>query len=233
MPLNFNLYLYKIIVMSSQIQENYLKCIYKLCEKYPAGASTNAIAEGLETKAATVTDMLKKLSTQKLINYQKYQGVTLTPKGKKAALSIVRNHRLWEVFLVDKLNFSWNEVHEVAEQLEHVKSEELITRLDLFLGHPKFDPHGDPIPTKNGKMENNKAKPLQEAKAGEKMIIAGVLEHSTSFLAYLNEVKLTLGQKVIIKKIIEFDQSMQLVVNKKDVLFISHQVAKNILVICQ
>jgi DtxR family Mn-dependent transcriptional regulator len=177
--------------------------------------------------------MLKKLSTQKLINYQKYQGVTLTPKGKKAALSIVRNHRLWEVFLVDKLNFSWNEVHEVAEQLEHVKSEELITRLDLFLGHPKFDPHGDPIPTKNGKMENNKAKPLQEAKVGEKMIVAGVLEHSTSFLAYLNEVKLTLGQKVIIKKIIEFDQSMQLVVNKKDVLFISHQVAKNILVICQ
>jgi DtxR family Mn-dependent transcriptional regulator len=121
----------------------------------------------------------------------------------------------------------------VAEQLEHVKSEELITRLDLFLGHPKFDPHGDPIPTKNGKMENNKAKPLQEAKVGEKMIVAGVLEHSTSFLAYLNEVKLTLGQKVIVKKIIEFDQSMQLVVNKKDVLFISHQVAKNILVICQ
>lgn len=219
--------------MSSQTQENYLKCIYKICEKFPAGASTNAIAESLDTKAATVTDMLKKLSAQKMINYQKYKGVSLTAKGKKAALSIVRNHRLWEVFLVDKLHFSWNEVHEVAEQLEHVKSEELINRLDLFLGQPKFDPHGDPIPTKSGTIENSKATPLQESKIGEKLIIAGVLEHSANFLAYLNEVNLTLGQKVVIKKIIDFDQSMQLIINKKDALFISHQVAKNILVICQ
>jgi DtxR family Mn-dependent transcriptional regulator len=219
--------------MSSQTQENYLKCIYKICEKYPEGASTNAIAEKLDTKAATVTDMLKKLSTQKLIHYQKYQGVTLTSKGKKLALNIVRNHRLWEVFLVDKLHFKWNEIHDVAEQLEHIKSEELIKRLDIFLGQPKFDPHGDPIPTKNGKIENSKATPLQEAKIGEKLVIAGVLEHSTDFLAYLNEVNLTLGQKVIIKKIIDFDKSMQLMVNKKNVLFISHQVAKNILVVCQ
>ena len=219
--------------MSSQTQENYLKCIYKICEKYPSGASTNAIAEGLETKAATVSDMLKKLSNQKLINYQKYQGVTLTVKGKKAALNIVRNHRLWEVFLVDKLNFNWNEVHEVAEQLEHIKSEELINRLDIFLGQPKFDPHGDPIPTKSGKIENSNATPLHEAKVGERLVIAGVLEHSANFLAYLNEVNLTLAQKVVVKKIVEFDQSMQLVVNKKDELFISHQVAKNILVICQ
>ena len=219
--------------MSSQTQENYLKCIYKICEKFPAGASTNAIAEGLDTKAATVTDMLKKLAAQKLINYQKYQGVTLTNKGKKAALNIVRNHRLWEVFLVDKLNFNWNEVHEVAEQLEHIKSEELINRLDIFLGQPQFDPHGDPIPSKAGKMAQNKATPLNESKTGEKLIVAGVSEHNTDFLAYLNEVNLTLGQQIIVKKIVAFDQSMQLQINKKEILFISHQVAKNILVICQ
>jgi DtxR family Mn-dependent transcriptional regulator len=217
--------------MSSQTQENYLKCIYKICEKSPEGASTNAIAEGLDTKAATVTDMLKKLSTQKLINYQKYQGVTLTLKGKKAALSIVRNHRLWEVFLVDKLKFSWNEVHEVAEQLEHIKSKELINRLDVFLGQPKFDPHGDPIPSKSGKIINTKATPLHEAKIGKKLVLSGVLEHSTAFLAYLNEVNLTLGQIIHVKKIVDFDQSMQLLVNNKELLFISHHVAKNILVI--
>jgi len=219
--------------MSSQTQENYLKCIFNICEKFPEGASTNAIALKLETKAATVTDMLKKLAIQKLINYKKYQAVTLTSKGKKAALSIIRNHRLWEVFLVDKLHFSWNEVHEVAEQLEHIKSDELINRLDDFLGSPKFDPHGDPIPGKNGKMETNKATPLADAKVGEKIVIAGVSEHSEAFLAYLNEVNLTLGQKVVIKKVVAFDQSMQLLINKKELLFISHQVAKNILVICQ
>jgi len=219
--------------MSSQTQENYLKCIYKICEKFPAGATTNAIAEGIDTKAATVTDMLKKLAAQKLINYQKYQGVTLTQKGKKAALSIVRNHRLWEVFLVDKLNFNWNEVHEVAEQLEHIKSVELINRLDIFLGQPKFDPHGDPIPSQEGKIEQNKATPLNESNIGDKLVVAGVTEHSTHFLAYLNEVNLTLGQKIQIKKIVAFDHSMQLLINKKELLFISHQVAKNILVVCQ
>lgn len=219
--------------MSSQTQENYLKCIYKLCEKNAEGASTNAIAEKLETKAATVTDMLKKLSAQKLLNYQKYQGVSLTTKGKKAALSIIRNHRLWEVFLVDKLNFNWNEVHEVAEQLEHIKSEELINRLELFLGSPKFDPHGDPIPNKKGVLVQRKATPLNEAQEGKRLIIAGVSEHSAEFLAYLNEVKLTLNQKLKIKNVIEFDQSMQILINNKERLFISHQVAKNILVICQ
>lgn len=219
--------------MSSQTQENYLKCIYKICEKNIDGASTNAIAEELETKAATVTDMLKKLSSQKLINYKKYQAVTLTSHGKKQALSIVRNHRLWEVFLVEKLKFSWNEVHEFAEQLEHIKSDELIERLDLFLGRPKFDPHGDPIPSKNGKIVAHKTIPLNEAKCHEKLIISGVSEHNDNFLTYLNETNLTLGQKLVIKKVNEYDKSMQLLVNKKDSIFISHTVAKNILVSCQ
>jgi DtxR family Mn-dependent transcriptional regulator len=218
--------------MSSQTQENYLKCIYKICEKNVEGASTNAIAEGLYTKAATVTDMLKKLASQKLINYQKYQAVKLTPKGKKMALSIVRNHRLWEVFLYEKLKFSWNEVHDIAEQLEHIKSNELIDRLDNFLGKPKFDPHGDPIPSKTGKIEHHKTIPLNDAKFDEKYVIAGVSEHSDNFLAYLNETNLILGQKLMIKKVIAFDQSMQVLINKKDLVFISHEVAKNILVSC-
>ena len=219
--------------MSSQTQENYLKSIYKLCESSTEGASTNAIAEKLETKAAAVTEMLKKLSAQKLVNYKKYHAVTLTAKGKKAALGIIRNHRLWEVLLVNKLDFKWNEVHDMAEQLEHIKSEELINRLDIFLGSPKFDPHGDPIPDKKGEIVKSESTPLNEVKVGDKAIITGVAEHSTEFLAYLNEVKLTLNQKVKIKNVIDFDQSMQLLINNNKLLFISHRVAKNILVLCQ
>lgn len=219
--------------MSSQTQENYLKCIYKICELNIDGANTNAIAEGLDTKAATVTDMLKKLAAQNLINYQKYQAVQLTPKGKKMALNIVRKHRLWEVFLVEKLNFSWNQVHELAEQLEHIKSDELINRLDAFLGQPKFDPHGDPIPSKTGKIKHHHTIPLNTAKTNEKLILAGVLDHDDHFLAYLNEIKLTLGQKLVVKSITDYDHSMQILINKKDLIFISHTVAKNILVTCQ
>ena len=219
--------------MSSQTQENYLKCIYQICEMNTDGASTNSIAEKLDTKAATVSDMLKKLALKKLINYQKYQRVTLTAKGKKAALSILRNHRLWEVFLVDKLSFRWDEVHELAEQLEHIKSEALIERLDQFLGQPKFDPHGDPIPNKDGKIAQNNNIALSTASIGKKLIISGVLEHSDQFLSHLHHINLVLGQKIVIKSINNFDRSMQLNINKKEHLFISHQVAKNILVICQ
>ena len=132
-------------------EENYLKAIYHLELNSVKEISTNAIAEKMETKASSVTDMIKKLSEKKLIIYKKYQGVKITDFGKKTAANIVRNHRLWEFFLVDKLNFSWDEVHEVAEQLEHIKSPKLIDELDAFLGFPKQDPHGDPIPDKNGK----------------------------------------------------------------------------------
>lgn len=146
--------------MNSLTEENYIKAIYKLCEKSADAVSTNAIAEKMHTKAASVSDMLKKLSKKKLINYRKYQGVTLTAKGEKLALAIVRKHRLWELFLVQKLNFKWDEVHDIAEQLEHIQSDELVKRIDKFLDHPKFDPHGDPIPDVNGKLHPQRSRLL-------------------------------------------------------------------------
>ncbi|WP_243389180.1 metal-dependent transcriptional regulator, partial [Flavobacterium psychrophilum] len=133
-------------------EENYLKTIYHLTTISDSEVSTNAIAEKMETKASSVTDMLKKLSEKDLINYKKYQGVSLTETGSLSAKMIVRKHRLWEVFLVEKLDFPWDEVHDIAEQLEHIKSEKLINKLDDFLGNPTEDPHGDPIPNANGQI---------------------------------------------------------------------------------
>jgi len=216
--------------MLSQIQENYLKCIYKIIEKKAEGASTNEIAEGLKTKAATVTDMLKKLALLNLINYQKYQAVTLTLKGKKLALNIIRNHRLWEVFLVDKLHFKWNEVHDVAEQMEHIKSEELIDRLEKFLGMPNLDPHGDPIPSKTGKITPNISKPLSEIEIGKAVEINGVNKHQDDFLQHLNELGLTIGKQVKVKKIVAFDGSMLLEMEHDKHQFVSQIVAQHILV---
>ena len=139
--------------MFSQSEENYIKAIYHLSAVSEKGISTNAIAEKLETKASSVTDMIKKLSEKKVVVYKKYHGVHLTEEGSKIAANVIRKHRLWEVFLVDKLNFSWDEVHDVAEQLEHIKSPKLINQLDALLGFPTHDPHGDPIPDKNGNLK--------------------------------------------------------------------------------
>src|SRR5690554_5916872 len=144
--------------MFSDSEENYLKSIFHLQRLSEDGVSTNAIADRMQTKASSVTDMLKKLADKDLVNYIKYQGVTLTNKGKKTAASIIRKHRLWEVFLVEKLDFNWDEVHEIAEQLEHIQSEKLIKKLDAFLGYPKKDPHGDPIPDADGEIISVKKK---------------------------------------------------------------------------
>ena len=142
--------------MNSFTEENYLKAIYKLSLNGVQGVSTNAIADKLATKPSSVTDMIKKLADKKLVSYQKYQGVNLTKKGSDVAVSIIRNHRLWEVFLVEKLNFKWDEVHDLAEELEHINTHKLTERLDEFLGFPKFDPHGDPIPDKDGNIIQHK-----------------------------------------------------------------------------
>src|SRR6187401_2884694 len=145
----------------STSEENYLKTIFHLQTK-DENVSTNELAEKLKAKPASITDMMKKLKTRKLVNYQPYQGFRLTPEGKKVALSIIRRHRLWEYFLSEKLKFNWDEVHEVAEQLEHVSNKKLVDKLDEFLAYPKFDPHGDPIPDTNGKMETSKQISLSE-----------------------------------------------------------------------
>lgn len=216
--------------MNSFTEENYLKAIYKLLENETV-VTTNAIAEKMSTKAASVTDMLKKLSDKKLINYQKYQGVSLTTKGEKVALNIIRKHRLWEMFLVEKLSFKWDEVHDLAEQLEHIDSDKLIAQIDKFLNYPKFDPHGDPIPDANGKFQLQKSVPLSNLKLNEHCIMTGVVDHSSAFLQYLDKSGIVLGNDIKIKEVIAFDKSLQITVNKKNTLFISNEVAKNILVI--
>lgn len=216
--------------MNSFTEENYLKAIFKLLEKGEKAVSTTALAERMNTKAATVTDMIKRLAEKKLINYEKYQGVTLTEKGKAIAISIIRKHRLWEVFLVEKLSFKWDEVHEMAEQLEHVKSDELIDRIDKFLNYPKIDPHGDPIPDAKGVFNRKKYLLLAEINAGQSCIMTGVVDHSANFLQYLDKVGLSIGKEIKLIEVIGFDKSIQVQVNGKEKVFLSHEVAKNLLV---
>jgi DtxR family Mn-dependent transcriptional regulator len=193
--------------------------------------NTNSIASLLETKAASVTDMLQKLAEKKLVNYERYQGVSLTASGKKAAITVIRKHRLWELFLVSKLGFNWDEVHEIAEQLEHIQSEQLVKKLYAFLGKPKYDPHGDPIPDENGNFHSKNTFPLSTAEKNEKLVISGVIDHRTDFLQYLDRNNLSLGKIIFIKEITEYDRSMQLQVDGlKSIKHISSDVAKNILV---
>lgn len=216
--------------MHSFTEENYLKAIYKLIEQCGDTVTTNAIAEKMNTKAASVTEMLKKLADKKLINYQKYQGVTLSTKGKKVALSIIRKHRLWEMFLVEKLDFKWDEVHEVAEQLEHIHSDKLIQELDKFLNFPVTDPHGDPIPDAKGKLKTHKSLPLSSMNENDTCRMTGVADHRPDFLRFLDGSGISMGDEIKLKKIIAFDLSLQITINKKHTVFISNQIAKNILV---
>ena len=214
--------------MNTFTEENYLKAIYHLSTQSES-VSTNQIAAALSTKAASVTDMLKKLADKELINYTKYQGVTLTTAGEKIALSIIRKHRLWEYFLVEKLNFKWDEVHDVAEELEHISSKELIDRLDDFMGNPKYDPHGDPIPDSKGKFKAHELKPVSSLEVDKSGLISGVREHSAAFLQYLEKVQLTIGKKIKIAEINTYDHSVILQVEGKKI-HISREVANNLLI---
>ena len=155
-------------------EENYLKAIYHLSTEEEETVSTNSLAERLQTTAASVSDMLKKLAKKELIEYKKYQGVNISEKGKRVALQIIRKHRLWEVFLVEKLSFNWDEVHEIAEQLEHIDSPILVKRLDEFLGYPKFDPHGDPIPDERGEFQAMPQITLSEMAPNQSGLLVGV-----------------------------------------------------------
>lgn len=210
-------------------EENYLKTIYHLTTMSESEVSTNAIAEMMETKASSVTDMLKKLAEKDLVKYKKYQGVSLTEKGKLSAKMIVRKHRLWEVFLVEKLDFSWDEVHDIAEQLEHIKSEQLIDRLDDFLGNPTEDPHGDPIPDANGKIIKTEKQLLSELLENQNGICVGVKDTSSEFLKYLDKQEISLGSKIEIMAKESFDLSLRIKINGKE-LTISSKIASNIFV---
>jgi len=217
--------------MNSFTEENYLKAIYKLLEKGVKKVSTSSIAEMTDTAPASVTDMLKKLAAKKYIHYRKYQGVSLTANGKKIAIEIIRKHRLWELFLYEKLNLKWDEVHDIAEQLEHIQSELLVEKLDRFLNYPRFDPHGDPIPDVKGNMHAQKSIPLSEISETLKVVITGVVDHSPGFLQHIEKTGLSLGKALKIKSKFDYDQSLQIIIMPgKSVTHISHDVAKNILV---
>ena len=213
--------------MNSQSEEDYLKALYHLETDFDA-VSTNSIADYLVMKPSSVTDMLKKLAEKKFINYQKYKGTSLTKKGKLIALSIIRKHRLWETFLVEKLGFGWDQVHIIAEQLEHIKSEELIENLDNFLGNPKYDPHGDPIPNKDGEIEKMNQKLLVELKTSQKGIITGVKKGTASLLNYLDKEKVKLGDSVKVIEILEFDGTYIVEINKRKLTF-SEKICQNLL----
>ena len=210
-------------------EENYLKTIYHITTASGGEVNTNAIAEKMETKASSVTDMMKKLADKELIVYRKYQGVLLTENGKLAAKMIVRKHRLWEVFLVDKLQFSWDEVHDIAEQLEHIKSEKLINKLDDFLGNPTEDPHGDSIPDVNGKISKIEKLVLAELNENQIGICIGVKDSSAQFLKYLDKNQITLGTKINIVAKEEFDLSVKIKVADKTVT-VSSMIANNLYV---
>jgi DtxR family Mn-dependent transcriptional regulator len=209
-------------------EENYLKSIYHLSLN-AVSVSTNQIAASLNTSAASVTDMLKKLADKQLINYARYQGVSLTPAGEKIAVHIIRKHRLWEYFLVEKLDFKWDEVHEMAEEMEHISSKELVDRLDKFMGYPKYDPHGDPIPDSKGNFKAHELKPVSLVLVNEVGVISGVRDHSSSFLQYLEKQQLTIGKKIKVLDIIDYDHSMVLQLENTKVT-ISREVANNLLI---
>ena len=214
--------------MQSSTEEDYLKAIFKLNINNKNGVSTNSIAKEINTKASSVTDMIKKLSEKGLVNYIKYQGSTLSKEGRVIALKIIRKHRLWEVFLVEKLKFKWDEIHDIAEQLEHIKSPELVDRLDKHLGFPKTDPHGDPIPNKQGEFTVQEIVTLNNLKINDKGNLISVSEDSKEFLNYLDGIQLKLGSSIELIDLFEFDKSLKIKVNNNLEVTISQKVASNL-----
>ncbi len=214
----------------SSAEENYLKSILKISERRGTPVATNAIAQDLATSAASVTDMLKKLATKNLVDYQKYYGVNLSPEGIKVATQLIRKHRLWETFLVDKLNFHWGEVHDIAEQLEHINSESLVNKLDEFLGFPRFDPHGDPIPDRQGKFIFRQQYLLDSLEVGEKGIVVNVLNHQQEFLDYLSEFSINLGAEITVLEKYDFNESLKIKVDQLEPAIVSPGITSNVYV---
>jgi len=217
--------------MLTYTEENYLKAIFQLQEDEKGKISTNSIAERLSTTPATVSDMLQKLSAKKMVNYLKYYGVSLTGSGKKKAVNVVRKHRLWELFLYEKLGFNWDEVHEIAEQLEHIQSDVLVQKLYDFLDKPKTDPHGDPIPDEDGVFPDLNAIPLAVVDPKKEAVVIGVSDHRPDFLQYLQKIGLNIGKRLNILEVISFDKSMDITIEgNRNPVHISHDAARSIMV---
>lgn len=211
-------------------EENYLKALYKL-EQNGSRKSTNAaLAKVLALNPATVLEMVRKLETRQMVNLLPDKTISLTDEGRQRALLIIRKHRLWEVFLVDKLQYNWNEVHELAEQLEHIESPDLVDRLEAFLGFPAFDPHGDPIPTKEGQLQKIRSIPLTQCQPNQSYVVQHFAETADAFLQYLQQVQIKPGSKIKVLGINGYDQSYSLQLGKRNIL-ISEKVATNILVL--
>ena len=213
----------------STSEENYIKAIFHL-QKEEGIVTTNELARELNTRPASVTDMMKKLRTKKLLHYEAYQGFRLSNEGKKVALNIIRRHRLWEYFLAEKLKFTWDEVHEVAEDLEHVSNKKLIDKLDEFLGFPRVDPHGDPIPDQEGKIETSRQVCLRDLPLNKLATVSHVSDQSSGILELLKHKHIGIGTKLEVKKKFDFDQSMEIKIGRQPVFTISEQLAKNIFV---
>ncbi len=213
----------------STSEENYIKAIYHL-QQQDGNVTTNELAAELKAKPASITDMMKKLKAKKLLHYEPYQGFSLSNEGKKVALGIIRRHRLWEFFLAEKLKFTWDEVHEVAEHLEHVSSKKLIDKLDEFLGFPRVDPHGDPIPDQDGKIETSRQVCLLDLPFNKTAVVSHVSDQSTEILELLKHKHIGIGTKLEVKKKFSFDNSMEVKAGRQPVFTISEQLAKNIFV---
>ena len=211
----------------SVAEENYIKSIYHL-QQINESVSTNALADHLKAKPASITDMLKKLQAKSLLNYNPYKGFRLSREGNKAALIIIRRHRLWEFFLVDQLHFSWEEVHEVAEELEHVRSKKLVDKLDAFLNFPKFDPHGDPIPDANGKISLQQQLPLSDLPLNKQAVITSVQNQASELLSFLSSRNIIIGTKLEVKRRLPFDNSVEIKFKSRQSLILSEQVANAI-----
>ena len=216
--------------MHSLSEENYLKAIYNQTKEGVRKITPTSIAEELHNNPASVIDMLKKLSDKKLLTYDKVKGAKLSDRGLKIAIDIVRKHRLWEVFLLEKLGYTWGEVHDIAEQLEHIRLEDLADRLDKFLGYPNYDPHGDPIPDKNGKLPATKWLPLSEIEIGKKVKVMNVDDNSPDFLKYLDKQNIGLNSTIIIKEIQNFDKSLLIELKAKKEIYLSPEASKKIFV---
>lgn len=216
--------------MTSFTEENYLKTIHRLAAEGAMSVSTNAIAEALQTKASSVTDMIKKLCDKKLLDHVPYQGVKLTEAGSRKALDIIRKHRLWEVFLVERLGLGWDEVHDIAEQLEHTVSERLYDQLDKYLNFPRFDPHGDPIPDAQGVLQEEKLSSLSEVALDASVKVSRVTVHLPDFLQYLQDIGLVPGKQVKVLRKFEFDGSVAVMIEGGSEAMLSRQVASHIFV---
>ena len=216
--------------MITNTEENYVKAIYSLNEdRNGKDLGTNELASHLGISPATASSMLKKLKEKGLISYEKYGAISLLEKGEREAYTVIRKHRLWETFLVEKMEFTWDEIHEVAEQLEHIKSKKLVDQLDKLLGYPEYDPHGDPIPNANGKIKSIHKNTLSQEPPGKQLRMVGVKKDSPEFLQYITQLGLAINSKITITSYHKFDSSLNIEVNGKSQM-ITQQVAENIYV---